>query len=104
MSFGFPAYCTERYTPGSESVTVLQSAAHAAIKSLGWKLRSEQGEQITATTSISLWSWGERVELRFSADGSLAVTSKCSLPTQCLDWGKNKTNVRKFLEQLERHL
>lgn len=104
MSFGFPAYCTGRYTSGSENVAALQSAAHAALKALRWKLRSEQSMEITASTGISLWSWGERVALRFSADGSVAVTSKCCWPTQCFDWGKNKTNVRKFLEQMERHL
>ena len=104
MSFGFPAYYTERYSSGSGSGTALQSASHAALKSLGWKLLAEQDAQITASTSMSLWSWGERVQLCFSTERSVSVTSRCSWPLQCFDWGKNRTNVRKFLALLEHHV
>jgi hypothetical protein len=32
------------------------------------------------------------------------VKSKCSLTTQCFDWGKNKANIVKFMSELRNHV
>ena len=103
MSFGFPAYFTQLYTHDSDAPEGLRPAVRAALGRLKWHVREEHENQLVASTSVSLQSWGERILLNFLPDGSLSVTSKCSLPTQCFDWGKNKANVHKFIEQLGRH-
>jgi uncharacterized ubiquitin-like protein YukD len=104
MSFGFPAYHVQRYTLAVGASADLRQASRAALQSLKWQIRQEKGEQITVSTDINLLSWGERVVLDFSQQGSVLVRSECSLPTQCFDWGKNKANVQKFLTQLEQHV
>ena len=52
---------------------------------------------------MSLLSWGEKVIITFLSDDSIAVTSKCAFPGQCLDWGKNKANIKKFIAELKNH-
>ncbi len=101
MAFGFPAYHTEEITctPGS----AFQDAVCEAIRCLGWSVRSESGRMITASTNTTIWSWGERVVVHFHKRGA-TVTSRCALVTQCVDWGKNKSNVRNFLLNLDRAL
>jgi hypothetical protein len=47
-----------------------------------------------------VWSWGEKIIVTFAAGNSLVVRSEYSLPTQCIDWGKNRSHVRKFLDTL----
>lgn len=104
MSFGFPAYYTARHASINKQGVNLRSAVLDAVKALGWQVRDEQENEITAFARMSLWSWGELVQFTFPADGSMSVTSKCSWPLQCVDWGKNKANVRKLLAQLDRHV
>ena len=45
-----------------------------------------------------------RVFIKFLPDNSVSVTSKCALPTQCFDWGKNKANVIKFLVEFSKRV
>lgn len=58
---------------------------------------------IEANVSVSLFSWGEKLSISVTPkDGgsSVSVESKSRLPVVLLDWGKNKRNVTKLLEQL----
>lgn len=55
---------------------------------------------IQAKTKISLWSWSENIEVRIQDDGHVKVKSECSLPSQFIDWGKNKRNVKQIFESL----
>lgn len=100
MTFGFPAYHTEHYVPGPAGGGDLRGLVMEALTALAWAVKAETPRDITASTSLSLSSWGERVEIVFANDGSLTVTSKCALPTQCIDWGKNKRNVAKFIREV----
>jgi hypothetical protein len=98
MAFGFPAHHMEQL-----GVIPPQQTIKDVLASLRWKVRSEAPAKITASTSVNLWSWGERVVIEFFNDGIL-VTSSCALPTQCIDWGKNKRNVKKFINALEQQI
>jgi hypothetical protein len=95
MAFGFPAYHTEEleYTG---SIPAFRECVAVAIRSLGWSLRDESDTELTGSTSVSLWSWGERITVRFHKGGA-SVTSCCALFTQCIDWGKNGQNVHRLL-------
>ncbi len=103
MAFGFPAYHTEHYSP-SASTTDIQNAVRQTLSMLNWPIREERSESIIASTSMNLRSWGEKVLINVLKDNSISVTSKCALPTQCLDWGKNKANVTKFMAEIRRHV
>lgn len=96
MAFGFPAYHTESYSAGG-SLTESRVAVKKALDSLSWPIREETTMSILASTSVNVRSWSEKVLISFLPDGTFSVTSKCCLPTQCLDWGKNKANVRRFM-------
>src|SRR6185295_18799137 len=99
MAFGFPAYHTESCTPKPADGDV-KTAVKEAIERLSWKIKEETSDEIKASTSINFWSWGEKVTIEFDPDGSVVITSKCSMPTQCIDWGKNKRNVQKLIDEL----
>ena len=101
MAFGFPAYHTEEYSPGASTKKV-QNAIRTAIATLGWKIRAEDDNGIVVSTGVNFRSWGEKVKIIFLEDHSISVTSQCSLPTQCIDWGKNKANVTKFLDEMDK--
>jgi len=48
-------------------------------------------------------SWGENVTatVGFGPAGSLVtLVSECAMPTQLLDWGKNRANVERIVAQL----
>ena len=103
MAFGFPAYHTEHYSAGAGISTDLRGAVRSALKEISWSIREEASGQIIASTNISLLSWGEKVLITFLPDNSISVTSKCSYPLQCVDWGKNKTNVERFMANIKKH-
>ena len=99
MSFGFPAYHTEHYHPRATDEGIGQ-VVRRALRNLSWPIREETSNHILASTSMNLRSWGERVRIDFLPDGSISVTSKCALVTQCFDWGKNRRNVERLLARL----
>jgi hypothetical protein len=103
MAFGFPAYHTEHYSADAGMSADLNVVARSALKAMSWSIRTESDGQIVASTSVNLRSWAEEVLISFLPDNSISVTSKCSWPTQCFDWGKNKANVEKFMAEIKRH-
>ena len=104
MVFGFPAYHTERYCAGTGKSADLRVAVRETVNALSWSIREEASDRITASTSVNIRSWGEKILISFLPDNSISVTSKCALPTQCLDWGKNKANVVKFMTEIRKHV
>lgn len=100
MTFSFPAYHTEEIEVEMKPAE-LRRAVCEALESLGWSISKRSKEAISASTGINLLSWGEQILIEFGDDGSVSITSKCSLPTQCFDWGKNKSNVLKLIDELE---
>lgn len=104
MAFGFPAYHTERYSSDTSNSADLHVAVRDTLTALSWSVREESHDQIIASTSVNIRSWGEKVLIIFMPDNSISVTSMCALPTQCLDWGRNKANVGRFMAEISRHV
>ncbi len=97
MAFGFPAFHTEHFSPRSKSNANLHGAVKETLAILTWPVNVESENQIIASTGFNFRSWGERILINFLPDNSISITSQCSLPSQCFDWGKNRDNVSKFL-------
>jgi len=104
MAFGFPAYHTERYSMDTSKSADLRVAVRETLTALSWSVREESHDQIIASTSMNIRSWGEKLLISFLPDKSVSVTSKCGLPTQCFDWGKNKANVGRFIVEIRKHV
>lgn len=55
-------------------------------------------------SGVTFSSWGENVQIAAYAlspvTTQVTVRSECSLPTQIIDWGKNKSNVKSIHAQL----
>jgi hypothetical protein len=101
MAFGFPAYHRDSFaTTASEAV--VREAIFDAIELLGWSLKDESDDVIRAGVGFNFWSHGETVGVRFLLDGGLLITSRCWMPTQCFDWGKNEQNVRNLISELRK--
>lgn len=103
MAFGFPAYHTESYSPG-ESGSDLRDAVKEVLTAISWAVKQESSDTIVASSSVNIWSWGEEIIIRFLANNSLSVTSKCAFALQCFDWGKNKRNINRFMTELGKHV
>jgi len=102
MAFGFPAYHRHRERFGLAPGAILD-AVREALSGLQWHVVSDADRRIITHVKTNLWSWGEEVELVVDGD-ELSIVSKCRMPTQCLDWGKNKRNVGELLARLPQPL
>lgn len=101
MVFAFPAYHSDKFVAPSPEVNLVR-LSQAAVQHLGWILVSQSRDSIVYSTRKRLVSRCERVTIQFiEADHSLTIVSRCVLPTQCLDWGKNRKNVTVFLQVLQ---
>ena len=100
MSFGFPAFHreTETFSLNSGSLNWL---VKSAFGELGWKITTDSPSYLEGSASLNLASWGEKISVSFDGP-TLTVISKCALPTQCVDWGKNKRNVMLLLSTLRK--
>lgn len=99
MSFGFPAFHTENFSvAGREDLPRL--CADVAVR-MRWTVKVQQRDRVVFSTKVNLFSWGERVTVEYLPGSTLRVTSRCAMPTQCLDWGRNQRNVQAFLAALQ---
>ena len=73
MSFGFPAYSN-----GSRHFKLDEQTLADAVR------------------------WGETLSVDIAHDGTVTARSECAFPIQCIDWGRNGSNVRSFFDQLSR--
>ena len=67
-----------------------------AIYQLRWGRPFEGPGRITASVPVNFFSWGETFTVTFYQD-YFCVESKCAFVLQIFDWGKNKSNVQKFM-------
>lgn len=99
MSFGFPAYFTE-----SKRIQIQRHEFNQIVKDvlevLSWNFTEISMEEFNAEIKMNALSWGEKIKIKFLNDGMILAESKCVYPFQCLDWGKNKSNVRTFFSKL----
>jgi hypothetical protein len=78
-----------------------------ALKNAGFKKvgLDKDENRFYAQTKFSMSSFSEYIEVSFSHDHfsiDLKFKSICALPTQIVDWGKNKRNYKKFEKELEK--
>jgi hypothetical protein len=90
---------TGRY-PGSRADIV--RAAQDAAAQCGFKVSeaNPDGGWVKARAGFSLRSWGENITISVDDGGGLQVTSQCLMPTQIVDYGKNKSNVNRFMTRM----
>lgn len=103
MSFGFPAYSTSEVSLQGKPPEEVQRLIRTAIGALGWHIKRDDTSRVVAAASVSLWSWGEKIIVECLSEHDVRITSKCALPTQCVDWGKNARNVTRFVDYLQAH-
>ncbi|MGH7975274.1 MAG: hypothetical protein ACREDS_00860 [Limisphaerales bacterium] len=92
----FPAEHQEENAQPLELEEAKNRAKIAATR-LHWKLRTETETELEFGVGVNWKSWGEKVRISFQPKRIL-IHSECKFPTQCVDWGKNKENCRKFLK------
>ncbi|MBM3200611.1 zinc ribbon domain-containing protein [Candidatus Woesearchaeota archaeon] len=66
---------------------------------------NESTGRIQGKTRVSFGSWGENYTVSvIKEDNGVRVffNSKCAMPTQVIDWGKNKENSEQFYKVLDR--
>lgn len=101
----FDMKITARYTDirsvNSDRVQTIQRVIDA-LKSLKFRIieKDEKNGVIVARTRLNIWSWTEKVTIKIDPNGKLHIESKCSLPTQIVDWGKNRRNVENLFAQI----
>ncbi len=101
MAFAFPAYHTEIVT-GLSRENDLRELVLVALERLAWPVRKASANTISASVGFNFWSWREKITVQMLRDGSLSITSRCGLPTQCFDWGKNEQNVSMRIAELRK--
>src|SRR5215472_10254449 len=72
----------------------LFQACMRAVSQCGFTVGTVAPEsgQITATASMGMRSWGEKITITVGADGRADIKSTCR-GIQLIDYGKNKANV-----------
>jgi len=84
-------------------INTVAAAVRAAVWTCRWTLASEIPGMIVVRVPFSLYSYGERMEIRFYQD-CFDVSSACIFPLQLIDWGKNSRNIQDFLTAYQRCL
>jgi len=89
-------------TPSHEAII----AVEYALKHCGFSLTQKDYEQkiINAEAPWTMKSFGERIQviLKSKENGTLIhFYSACKMPTQIIDWGKNKQNADKFFKVVD---
>ncbi|MDX5404034.1 MAG: hypothetical protein LPK28_00895 [Bacteroidota bacterium] len=79
-----------------------------ALKRAGFRItgRDERSGDLYAETRFSMSSWKEGIVVSFSEVPSgtrIDLISICKVPTQIVDWGKNRRNARRFFSALGRN-
>ena len=101
MAFGFPANY-QLIVSDVPAGTDLKRSVGSALSRIGWNPKLEKNTY-SASTTLSMASFGEKFTVEIMPNKSLKIRSRCSLPFQWFDWGKNKKNVDRFMQELPRH-
>lgn len=86
--------------PGTRGQVIAASQEAAGRSGFRVKAVDPAAGLVHAETRTSMWSWGEKVTIHVDGYNQVSVTSQCLLPTQLIDWGKNKRNVNRFFGHL----
>jgi len=78
-----------------------------AISDCGFKIKEadETSGKIKASASISIWSWGENIDILISktSEGT-RVDAYSGAKLQLVDWGKSRKNITRIFTALNRRL
>lgn len=80
-----------------------EAAVYQAFLNAGLSAVNGGAGQMRGTTTVGWRSWGENVEAWIShgpRGTSVRLRSECALPTQVVDWGKNRKNVEQVVDAL----
>ena len=77
--------------------TDVAMACASALQILRWGGQALTPYSFRVSRPMSFWSWGEEVQIDVTADSTVHVQSRCAFPIQWIDWGRNASNVGKFL-------
>lgn len=108
-----PGSAVSNSTPSArtyeKSPEVIAHATIAAIRTLGWEVDYSQSRAphvIAAKAPMSLWTYGDRIEVDIRTEGAGKTTVSVTSRTdgQVYDWGKNEENIRRFYPALESEL
>ena len=97
MAFGFPASYSEILELDTDP-GVVREAISLTLDSMGWSYESPYPQLYLGKVPASGSSWGERLTIKIIEPGRIAVESKCAPFPQLFDWGKNRQNVRGFID------
>ncbi len=92
-----------RYPAHALSVTQIVEAMRAC----DMKIDDVGHASVMGSMPLNAWSFGERIDVLISPHGDdviIDITSRCSLPTQVMDWGRNRKNVRKLYQSMDGQL
>jgi hypothetical protein len=94
---------TARYSAARADIV---RASAAVAEQCGFKVEetSPDAGSLRARAGFSFRSWGENITVQVDDAGAVQVTSQCLMPTQLVDYGKNKSNVNRFLAGLSARL
>lgn len=84
----------------------------AFCSTLNFELKSENvtptGVWYRFHHGVTFTSWGEKITITLSetapSNVRIDVHSECGMPTQIIDWGKNKQNISAIFEYISRNL
>jgi hypothetical protein len=84
---------------------IVRASQDVAAQS-GFKVQEADPDagSIKARAGFSFRSWGENISIHVDDAGTVQVTSQCWMPTQFVDYGKNKSNVKRLLAGLSARL
>ena len=99
MAFGFPPFASGQHNFGID-LQILYPAVMQTIHVLRWSGGQSGPYTFEASSGFSLWSYGEKIRITIDGQGTVHVHSECSWPLTLFDWGKNDSNVGKFLATL----
>lgn len=101
MAFGFPASYQLIVSDIPKNTDISRSVG-SALSRIGWN-PSVDKNIYRASTNLSMGSSGEKITVEVLPNKSIKITSRCSIIFQFVDFGKNKRNIERFMEELPRH-
>jgi hypothetical protein len=84
------------------------AAVERAVHRVGMKVKEANSVRgvVRATTGMTIWSWGERVEVSVAVldDASTEVTVAIALKFQVFGWGQQQRVAEGLLDEIGREL
>jgi len=96
MAFGLTPKFKRELNPGDITAEQFLVIAVEAAKKTGWKISQITENGLIAYSNTSFSSWGEEIKIKIN--GNTADLESVSTGGQMSDWGKNKSNIKLFVD------